>query len=217
MGNLFSVERVCEKVGLIPQKTSDPHLIMKSDALILPGVGAFGDAIESLKRLDLITPLKDFIETSKPFLGVCLGMQLLFSESEEFGPNKGLDVIQGTVKRFPLKNKRGQILKIPHVGWNRIYPPLGSSSEHWGKTLLSGTNNGEYMYFVHSYYPVPEKEELSLTSTIYEEVSYCSAIFFRNVIAFQFHPEKSGKAGIRILENLKTMLEVMNRSWKEKM
>lgn len=200
MGNLFSVERACEEVGLVPQKTSDPYLIMKSDAMILPGVGAFGNAIENLKHLDLIKSLKIFIETGKPFMGICLGMQLLFSESQEFGNHKGLDVIPGVVRKFPNKNKKGEYIKIPHIGWNRIFSPHNHFHNNWKGTPLSEIKNGEYMYFVHSYFPVPDNKTLNLSVTEYENMAYCSSILYKNIVAFQFHPEKSGKEGIKIYQ-----------------
>ena len=206
MGNLFSVMRACQHVGLKPVITDDSLVIMNSDAVILPGVGAFGNAMDNLKKRELITPLYKFIETGKPFMGICLGMQLLFSESEEFGSHKGLDIIRGAVIKFPTVNCNGEKLKVPHIGWNKIYRPPFLKEDCWDQSLLKGINNGEFMYFVHSFLVVPADAETVLSFTNYENIEYCSGILWRNVCAFQFHPERSGKNGLSIYNNLKAMI-----------
>ena len=178
MGNLFSVKLACEKVGLEAVISNKPEDILVAAALILPGVGAFGDAMANLKKLGLIEPIKKCIDSGKPFLGVCLGMQLLMTESEEFGKHKGLDIIKGKVKKFPAG-----IDKVPQVGWNQIVP------------------SGEYMYFVHSFYCVPEDKSIVLSQTNYAGLDYCSSLQKKNVFACQFHHEKSGKTGLTIYKN----------------
>jgi glutamine amidotransferase len=207
MGNLFSVQQACEYAGLTALITSDKEMIMKSDAVVLPGVGAFGDAIDNLKERDLISPIKEFIASKRLFVGICLGMQLLMSESDEFGKHKGLGIIDGSVVKFPARNSTDQRIKVPQVGWNSICLPRSSSEGHWHKTPLSGFKNGEFMYFVHSYYTVPVNPETILCVTDYEGTEYPSGILWRNVFACQFHPEKSGPEGIRIYRNLASMIQ----------
>jgi glutamine amidotransferase len=191
MGNLFSVRRACEFVGLEPFITSNAGSLKDAAAVILPGVGAFGDAMTKLKQLGLISPIKENIEKGKPFLGICLGFQLLMTKSEEFGENYGLNVFPGRVVRF---NKG----KVPQVGWNRIY---AKKADPWKDTMLEGTAPGAEMYFVHSYYVVPKEQDLILSYTTYEGVEYCSSIQKDHVFACQFHPEKSAARGLKIYEN----------------
>jgi len=206
MGNLLSVQRACEQVGLKSVITADSSIIMGSQAVILPGVGAFGDAMHNLKRLDLVFPLKEYIGTGRPFMGICLGMQLLLSESQEFGHHEGLDIIRGSVVKFPSQGKERQKIKVPQVGWNRIFTPPAADEALWAKSVLNGVPTGEFMYFIHSYYVIPESADVILSMTTYEDISYCSGIRRNNVIAFQFHPEKSGKKGITIYRNFKTLV-----------
>jgi glutamine amidotransferase len=195
-GNLFSVQHACETVGLDWRITNNPDEVKNADALILPGVGAFGDAMNNLKMLGLIQPLKDFAASGKPFLGICLGMQLLFSESEEFGNVKGLNILEGRVTKFPEINENGKRVKIPHIGWNRIYnPPKG---EGWSNTALEHIADGEFMYFIHSFYVCPCSKDQILSLTDYEGIEYCSAVKKDNIFATQFHPEKSAEEGMKI-------------------
>lgn len=201
MGNLFSVKRACEQAGLDAVITSDASVVMTSDAVILPGVGAFGDAMDNLRRLDLVAPIKEFVKTGKPFMGICLGMQLLMSESEEFGYHKGLDIIEGSVVRFPVENKGSGKLKVPHVGWNRITRPSFEDRTYWNESPLQNIMDGEFMYFVHSYHAVPSDRGAVLSTTTYEGTHFCSSIFKRNVFACQYHPEKSAAEGIKIYKN----------------
>lgn len=200
LGNLFSVKHACDFIGTEAKISFDKNEIINADGIILPGVGAFGEAMNNLSELDLVSPLKDFISSGKPFLGVCLGMQLLFSESEEFGSNKGLGIIDGCVKKFPLKNPEGQALKIPQIAWNQIYK-YPTTAHYWNNSPLKGLDNGEYMYFVHSYYAEPTFNENIFTTTIYEDFQYCSSVIKENVCATQFHPEKSAQKGINIYKN----------------
>ena len=199
LGNLFSVQYACSAVGLESVITADRNIIMRSSGIILPGVGAFGDAMNNLKRLDLINVIKDCVELKKPFLGICLGMQLLFTESEEFGMHKGLDIIKGKVVKFKQTGE-GRAIKIPQVGWNQIY--FNKKRFNPGQAHpLKGISDGEYMYFVHSYCVVPDEEDVVCTATEYENIRYCSAVSKDSVFAAQFHPEKSGIEGMKIYKN----------------
>ena len=200
LGNLFSVKLACEKVGLNAIVSCDKKKIMSAEALILPGVGAFGDAMNSLNKLDLVESIKNFIDSGKPFLGICLGMQLLMTMSEEFGNYKGLDIIKGNVLKIPSKAD-----KVPQVGWNSI---LKTKKETlWKNTLLNGIPEKSYMYFVHSYYVLPEDKNVILAKTNYANLEYCSVLQRENVFACQFHPEKSGKDGLIIYKNLTNLIK----------
>ncbi len=201
MGNLFSVERACEHAGLNAVITADKSIIMNSEGVILPGVGAFGDAMDSLKRKDLISPIKDVVKEGKPLMAICLGMQLLMSESEEFGHHKGLNIIEGSVVRFPEKNREGEKIKVPQVGWNRIFQPSSGDRTYWNKSPLKNIMSGEFMYFVHSYYTIPLDKGAILSTTTYEGTQFCSGILWQNVFACQYHPEKSAAEGIKIYKN----------------
>lgn len=209
MGNMFSVKHACEYLGLNTVLTSDKSVIMASDAIILPGVGSFGDAMDNLKRLDLIPPIKDFVAAGRPFMGICLGLQLLFSESEEFGVNKGLGIIEGSVVRFPANNQKGRAIKVPHIGWNQIFRP-GGTEVYWDSSPLKNLKNGEFMYFVHSYYAKPASNQVVLSSTAYEDTQFCSSLLWENVFACQFHPEKSAAEGLKIYKNWAMMVNSKN-------
>ena len=194
-GNLRSVQKALERMGGDAVITSDPALIKEADAVVLPGVGAFGDCLRNLEELGLVNPVLDAITSNKPFLGICLGLQLLFQESEEFGKTPGLGVIKGRVVKF--ENMNG--LKIPHMGWNSIKKVSHSP-------LLNEVENGSYFYFVHSYYVVPEDENLIATKTTYGPVEFTSMIQRNNLWATQFHPEKSQKVGLRVFKNFINMV-----------
>jgi len=186
-GNLRSVEKAITRLGERALITQDPREVERADALILPGDGAFHDAMRSLEALNLIEPLKHALRDNRPFLGICLGYQLLFSESEEFGQGKGLDLIPGVVRRFP----RG--LKVPHMGWNQV--------EHQGEMkILEAIPSGAYFYFVHSYYPEPTEDGLSVATCSYG-ITFPAAIAKGNLFGTQFHPEKSQTWGLKLLEN----------------
>jgi len=204
-GNLFSVQHACKTVGLDPIITNNPEEVINADAIVLPGVGAFGDAMNNLRRLDLIQPLREFVLCGKPFLGICLGMQLLFSESEEFGSNKGLNFIEGTVKKFPPINKNAELIKVPQIGWNQIFSK-STRGKSWHGTPLEPIISGEFMYFIHSYYANPFNERQILSITNYGGVEYCSAVIKDNIFATQFHPEKSAQEGIKIYQYWATSL-----------
>ena len=189
MGNLRNVQKGFERVGFEASITRNKRMIESASATVLPGVGAFGDCMENLEKYGLIEPLLRSIEKGKPYLGICLGLQILFSESEEFGHRKGLDLIKGKVVRFRPDPEH----KVPHMGWNTI--------EKKGESpLLQGLKSGDFFYFVHSYYALPE-EETSVSTTTSYGVAFVSSIWKENLFATQFHPEKSQQKGLKILEN----------------
>lgn len=194
MGNLFSVKNACTKAGLEAIITSSPEEILKADALILPGVGSFGEAMKNLGKLKLIDTLMKFVSLSKPLIGICLGMQLLMEESFEFGHHRGLGIITGRV--VSLKQPH---IKVPHICWNRLYR---TQNANWSDTLLNGLPEGVFMYFVHSFYVEPEEETIKKAVTRYGNVEFCSAIHVGNIFACQCHPERSGKDGLRVYKNL---------------
>lgn len=200
MSNLYSVKHACDWAGLNATISSDKAVLANADLAILPGVGAFSDAMANLQKLELIPVIKAFVKSKKPFFGVCLGLQLLFNRSEEFGTQQGLGVIRGKVIRFPRINNERQAIKVPQIGWNKIYCP--EYRKTWDDSLLKGLRNNEFMYFVHSYYVVPEDINLVTSQTNYEGVEYCSSIKCGNIFATQFHPEKSGPNGLEIYKNL---------------
>ena len=218
MCNLFSVRHACQHVGLNPVITSEAAEVLRAEAVILPGVGAFGEAMQNLGSLNLIDPIKETIARGKPFMGVCLGLQLLLSESEEFGAHQGLGIIEGKVIKFP--HQAGQSpkkIKVPQIGWNQIYPP-GAKQSNWLSSPLKQIKPHAFMYFVHSFYAIPAAPEVILSLTTYEGIEYCSSLFMNNVFACQFHPEKSGKEGIKIYQQwadiIKNNGEVLE-SWKK--
>jgi imidazole glycerol-phosphate synthase subunit HisH len=189
MGNLRSVQKALEKVGHTALISSDPNRIAEADKLILPGVGAFQDAIARLQEAGMVVPLVEHIHAGKPFLGICLGLQLLFSKSYEDGEFAGLDLFKGEVVRFPDVPE----LKVPHMGWNQIHIRRRAP-------LLEGVADNTAFYFVHSYYVVPTHADLIATETDYP-TPFTSMIWRDNVYATQFHPEKSQRAGLQILHN----------------
>ena len=210
LGNLFSVKHACEYVGLRATITSQASEILLADAIILPGVGAFGNAMEALKNLDLVMPIKDAVAADKPIMGICLGLQLLMSESHEFGFHRGLDLIKGSVVKFDRPVEDGKELKVPHVGWSKIY-----QQGQWGDSSLAGVKKNAYMYFVHSYYAVPQDASRVLSTTRYGSVEFCSAIGVGNVFACQFHPERSGQEGLNVYRQWANQLRTII-SYKEK-
>jgi glutamine amidotransferase len=189
MGNLRSVQKGFEKVGHQAHITSDAREIAAADKIVLPGVGAFGDAIAELRRRELVGPIRDAIAGGKPFFGICLGLQLLFDVGYEGGTFEGLGMFRGKVVRFDLPPP----LKVPHMGWNR-----GTFKQR--PRVLEGLADGTYFYFVHSYYAVPDDPTLVAIETEYGQ-PFCAAICRGNVFATQFHPEKSQADGLRILKN----------------
>ena len=216
LGNLFSVKHACEHVGMEAVITASPRDMVQADLVILPGVGAFGDAMAALKALDLIGPLKEVASSGKALFGICLGMQLLMTESWEFGRFKGLDIIEGEVVKFEDPVGPHGKLKVPQVGWNRVYREIqGEASantqicgrDRWDRSALQGLKDGEFMYFVHSYYVKPASEGVILSASSYGNIEFCSSIKYRNIFASQFHPERSGPQGLRIYQNLASSVQ----------
>ncbi len=194
MGNIRSVEKGFIKVGADVKITSDPKVIADSKGIVLPGVGAFKDCMKNLDSLQLLDTIVREIRKGKPYLGICLGLQILFTESEEFGICKGLNVFKGRVVRFGLEGSAvgAEKLKIPHMGWNTVKivrrPPIFNLIE-----------DDSYFYFVHSYYVVPEDKEIIAGKTEYG-IEFTSMVWKDNVFATQFHPEKSQERGLKILK-----------------
>jgi glutamine amidotransferase len=218
MGNLRSVEKGFRKVGVDVTVTNSPVIVRKADAVVLPGVGAFKDCMRELTNLELIDAVVDSIKKGKPYLGICLGLQVLFSESEEFGKCRGIDVLRGTVVKFDfgtkgqeagvssqgsgkttqnseLKTLNSQLstLKVPHMGWNEIKIQKNNP-------LFEGIPDKSYFYFVHSFYVVPEDTSIISTTTDYG-IEFTSSVRKDNIFAVQFHPEKSQAMGLQMLKN----------------
>lgn len=202
MGNLRSVQKGFERVGHNAVVTSHPEEILSADGVVLPGVGAFKDCMKNLEDGDLIDTINRVIDDGKPFLGICLGLQLLFTESEEFGIHRGLDVIKGKAVKFSFDTPN---LKIPHMGWNNINIKKGKGERGKGKEkefspIFEGIPDRTYFYFVHSYYVVPEDNDVAASTTGYG-VEFVSSIWRDNIFAVQFHPEKSQEMGLKMLQN----------------
>jgi glutamine amidotransferase len=197
MGNLFSIFHACGKTGIKAKITSDPEDIRKAKALILPGVGAFGNAMKKLDDTGLTAAILDFSDSGKPILGICLGMQLLMSESCEFGIHKGLGLIKGKVVRLECP-----LLKTPNVGWR----PVNMKSE-WEGTPLAGIKSGTDFYFVHSFYVEPDDESMVLSTTEHGDVRFCSGMRSKNIFATQFHPERSGLDGLKFFSGFAKMIK----------
>ena len=198
MGNLRSVQKALEKVGYTATVTSNPQQIADAHSVVLPGVGAFKDCIHNLEKLSLIEPILQSIRSGKPFLGICLGLQVLFTESDEFGKTPGLNLITGTVVHFSQKDSSPDSrLKIPHMGWNAL-------SFQKNLPFFNGVEDGSFFYFVHSYYVKPEDKDVIATTTSYG-VDFTSSIQKDNIFACQFHPEKSQQVGLQVLKNFGTL------------
>lgn len=191
MGNLRSVSKALESLGASVQISSDPETVRTARKLVLPGVGAFDAAMRELDRRQLIEPVKHVIADKRPYLGICLGLQLLFERSEEGGEAKGLGILSGQVRRFP--ERRG--LKVPHMGWNQVRGERGIECP-----LLAGVPDGSYFYFVHSYYADPAEGRVTALETDHG-VRFTSMVWQGNLYATQFHPEKSQALGLRLLRN----------------
>ena len=198
MSNLHSVQAACNKVGLSSVITSDTEKILDAKIAILPGVGAFGKAMSHLAESRLDDCILRFVQSGKLFIGICLGMQLLFDQSEEFGGHKGLGLIRGTVEKFQFNAGEKNKYPVPQIGWNRIRKYNSS----WDNTMLRNNRSNDFMYFVHSYYVVPKDQKVILATTTYGDQEYCSVIQYNNIFATQFHPEKSGSTGIKIYESM---------------
>jgi len=198
MGNLRSVQKGFERIGFAAEVTADPARLLAAEKIVLPGVGAFRDCIHNLEQGGFVEPILQVISEGRPFLGICLGLQLLFSESEEFGLHKGLGVIPGRVVRFPEgMQEQGEKLPVPHMGWNQI-------SLKTETPLFEGIQDNSNVYFVHSYYVKPD-DPTAIAATCSYGLEFCAAIRKDNVMATQFHPEKSQGIGLRMLKNFAEM------------
>jgi len=190
MGNIHSVQKALELFGAETIVTNKPQDLDKSDKIVFPGVGAFDDAMQELKNRDLVSALKNQIKNKKPFLGICLGMQLLFEKSQEAKSEKGLGILQGSVERFSEHLK----LKVPHMGWNQLKIQAGNCP------LLKGVSDGAFVYFCHSYYADPRDKKIAAAVTGYG-TDFTSVVWSGNIFGVQFHPEKSQGTGLKMLDN----------------
>ena len=189
MGNLRSVQKGFEKVGFEAEITSDPARLAAAEKIVLPGVGAFGDAMAELRARDLIGPIRDAVAAGKPFLGICLGLQLLFDVGYEGGEYEGLGILRGKVVRFDVPHE----FKVPHMGWNEARIVRRAP-------ILDGLADGCHFYFVHSYYVVPEDAGVVAIETTYHQ-PFCAMVWRDRLYATQFHPEKSQADGLKLLRN----------------
>ncbi len=195
VGNLLSVARAFDCCGAQVIVTSDPQQIQNAERLVLPGVGAFKDAMLSLDEKGLIAPIKQFVSTSRPFLGICLGMQILFDSSEEFGEYVGLGLIAGKVVAIPKRDLDGRPQKIPNISWCEL-----SERNSWKNTILNQLQEGEAVYFVHSYEGQPSNDQQILATYRFGGRDVAAVIRCDNVYGCQFHPEKSGQTGLTIIK-----------------
>jgi glutamine amidotransferase len=195
IGNLRSVHKAFGRVGHAAHITQSPEDIARAHAVVLPGQGAFQDCMAQLGEHDLLEPVLEFIRSGRPYLGICLGLQLLMTESEEFGCHKGLNILQGRVRRFPhgLTDVQGQVLKVPHMGWNQVHVARPAP-------IFDGIPENAYFYFPHSFYIEPLGDAAVATITDYG-VRFVSGIWHDNMFGVQFHPEKSQTHGLRVLKN----------------
>lgn len=194
IGNVKSIANAVESIGAKPVLTRNEKEVLNADALIFPGVGAFAKGMANLMEYGLSDLIYKFTESGKPFLGICLGMQMLLEESEEFGITKGLGLIKGKVVRLPLPESSHT--KLPHISWNGILKPEES---RWNSTILSGTSDQADVYFVHTFVAAPTDASDVLALTEYGGIRFCSAVHKKNIFGVQFHPEKSGPIGLNIL------------------
>ncbi|MDP3789423.1 MAG: imidazole glycerol phosphate synthase subunit HisH [Candidatus Omnitrophota bacterium] len=189
MGNLGSVSKALESLGAKVKVTQDPSDLKKADKIVLPGVGAFKDAMKALGGFKLLEPLREAIDSKKPYLGICLGLELLFAESEEGGPSKGMGILNGDVVKFS-----DRALKVPHIGWNQLHKKMADCP------LFKGIVDNAFFYFVHSYYVRPKDKSIIAAATDYGS-EFTSMVWKDNIYAIQCHPEKSQAVGLKFLEN----------------
>lgn len=192
-GNVRSILNAFENIGITAILSREKKEILNADGVILPGVGAFSHGMEKLNKFSLVPILKEYAKTNKPLLGICLGMQMLLEESEEFGFTKGIGLISGKVIKLPNKNNE----KLPHVSWNEIK----CKNINWNDNILKDIQENSDMYFVHSYVAIPSDDNNILSTTTYSDCDFCSSIKKDNIYGCQFHPEKSGKIGLKIMLN----------------
>lgn len=200
-GNILSVKRAFEYCGAEATVTDLPEDVLKAEILVLPGVGAFSDGMQGLGEKNLTGAILEYCKKGKPFLGICLGMQMMMDESEEFGKHKGLGLIPGKVAAIESTTVGGASHKIPHIGWNALKLPDGKDISWWENSVLSGIQENEQVYFVHSFTVFPEDEMFRLTDTYYGGRKISAAVRRDNLYGCQFHPEKSGQKGLKIIRN----------------
>ena len=203
-GNLRSVAKALERSGFAVDVTSDAAVVARADGVVLPGVGAFRDAAEKLRESGLEDACKRAMESGRPYLGLCFGLQLLFEEGTEHGITKGFGILRGRVECFPETDTDGSSLTVPHIGWNEV--GFDKSGELGTHPMLQRLPDKDYFYFVHSYRPVPADENITVGRTNYGG-EFCSAVATDRIFAAQFHPEKSQAAGKRLLDAYKTWVE----------
>ena len=199
VGNLLSVSRALVHCGAKVTVTADPEVILAADRVVLPGVGAFANAMTSLRTAGLDRVVRGVAAAGTPLLGICLGMQMLMDASEEFGETPGLGLIPGRVIRISTHTVPGSRHKIPHIGWNELVLPAGQSN--WQGRLLAGIVPGQATYFVHSFMAQPAEPKHRLADCLYGGITVAAAVLCDNVVGCQFHPEKSGKVGLQIMNN----------------
>lgn len=196
--NLFNITRAFEHIGENVETVNTPEAALQATRLVVPGVGAFHNCMHEITSRGYGEAIAGFVRTGRPFLGICVGMQILFDESEEFGDHRGLGLLHGKVCAIPSKTINGETQKVPHIGWNHIHPVQGS----WqGSVLESLENTRPAVYFVHSFVAQPSEKSIQLASCDYGGHKLCAAIQHENITATQFHPERSGPVGLEILRN----------------
>lgn len=196
-GNVLSVSRAFAHCGAEIVLSGDPKLIRESDRLVLPGVGAFAGCMDKLKSHGLPGAIKEFVRTGRPFLGICVGMQILFDESEEFGQHEGLGLIPGKVVKIPAVGADGKTHSIPFIGWSPLALPTGQSE--WKGSILGDIEPGDSAYFLHSFTALPDEQKYRLADTSYDGCVISAAVGNNNIIGTQFHLEKSGPVGLKII------------------
>lgn len=197
INNLKSVSKAFEKIKKDATIINTPEQVLSAECLVLPGIGAFGDGMDELQKRNLIEPIKQQVAAEVPLLGICLGMQMLFTESEEFGIHKGLNIIEGRVVPFPGPSSVNlKDYKVPHMGWDTLNLP---DDTKWSATPLQYIQEGDEVYFVHSYFPILTNHKYILATTTYGNQEFCSVVKKNNIFGTQFHPEKSGQVGLSIL------------------
>jgi len=202
MGNLFSVAQALRHVGLDPQICKDPDAVAQWDAIVIPGVGAMPNAMANLQRSGWDAAIREHAQSGRPSLGVCLGMQLLFETGSEHGDHSGLGLLPGRVERVPERNPSGERRLVPHIGWNTVV-----EARAWEGSVMGATVSGTPFYFVHSYVCVPSHQEQVLATTEYAGFRFCSAVRSGMIMGCQFHPERSGPAGLRLFMEFRKLVE----------
>jgi glutamine amidotransferase len=200
IGNLLSARRAFEHCGAEVMLTSDGAAVKAADRLVLPGVGAFASCIRTLSAHGLVEPVLQFAASGRPMIGICVGMQMLFDASDEFGENPGLCLLPGRIKRIPDSDRNGERQKIPHIGWNALTLPGEAPSNSWADTILDGLSPGAEVYFVHSYTAWPENPSHRLADADYGGQRISAVVRKDNIFGTQFHPEKSGPRGLAIIQ-----------------